>query len=79
MADKIGDVIDLDRFAEPDEIQIIREFLQDKFNSTGQVKIQDTQIIISVHGAALAGALRVHLHELQQRCNTKKRLVIRIN
>ena len=64
---------------EPEEIRIIKNFVQDKFKSKSGVTVQDRQIIITVQGAALAGTLRMHLHELKKLCKTQKRLVIRIN
>lgn len=78
MTDQIGDLLDKNRFAEPPEVKIIRDYLKENFKTEGHVTIQRTQIIITVKGAALAGALRMHMHELQDLCAEKKRLVIRI-
>lgn len=78
MTNQIGNLLDKSRFAEPAEVKVIRQFLDEKFNTSGQVTIQQTQIIITVKGAALAGALRMHIHDLQELCDTDKRLVIRI-
>ncbi|CAN5612071.1 hypothetical protein BH23PAT1_BH23PAT1_0560 [soil metagenome] len=79
MTDQIGDLLDLQRFAEPEEVKIIKSYLQKNFGATGQITVQQTQIIIKVPGAALAGALRMRLHELQELCGKDRRLVIRIN
>lgn len=78
MTDSLGDLLQQKRFNEPSEIEIIKEFVRARFQSTPQVTIQDKQIIIGVNNAALAGALRMHLHELTELCATSKRLVIRI-
>lgn len=78
MTNQIGDLLDKNRFAEPAEVKVIRGYMQENFNADGQVTIQKTQIIITVKGAALAGALRMRIHDLQALCNTSKRLVIRI-
>lgn len=66
------------RMAEPPEIAIIKDFVQSKFNHSPEVGISEKQIIITVQGAGLAGALRPFLSQLQESCNTSKRLIIRI-
>lgn len=78
MSDKLGDLLSKSKFSEPSEIKVIKSFVEENFKSTPLVTIQQTQIVIGVSNAALAGALRVHLHTLQELCQTKKRLVIRI-
>jgi hypothetical protein len=78
MSNSIADILDTNRFEEPPEVQIIKEFVNKKFGVTPGVAVQINQISISVPSAALAGALRMHLHELSEACQTKKRLVIRI-
>ncbi len=76
--DGIKNILAQKEFIEPPEIGIIKSFVGDKFNQLPTVTIQEKQIIIGVSSAALAGTLRMHLHELQALCQTKKRLVIRI-
>ncbi len=78
MTDSIGDLLPKKRFDEPPEIEIIKKFVRDNYKVTPKVTINDNQIIIGVPDAALAGTLRMQLHELQAMCDTKKRLVIRI-
>jgi hypothetical protein len=77
--DNIGSLLDKSKFEEPSEVRIIKQFVTEKFGSTPQVTLQTSQILIGVPNAALAGALRMHLHELAEACQTKKRLVIRIS
>jgi hypothetical protein len=79
MTDSIGDLLDKSRFEEPFEVRTIKAFVQTKFNMTPTVSLQTAHIIIGVPNAALAGALRMHLHELSEACQTNKRLVIRIS
>lgn len=79
MADSIGDLLIKRDFEEPPEVRIIKEFIRKRFDVDVSVSIQQHQIIIGVSGAALAGALRMHLHELQKLCSTDKRLMIRIS
>jgi hypothetical protein len=79
MSDSLGDLLNKSKFREPEEIGIIKSFVQEKYKTTPSVTIGQTQIIIGVPNAALAGTLRPHLHELKALCQTKKRLLIRIN
>jgi hypothetical protein len=78
MSDSLADLLAQKSFGEPAEIEVIKHFIQENYNAGCQVSINKRQIIINVKGAALAGALRVRLHELQALCQTEKRLVIRI-
>ncbi len=78
MTDSLGDLLAGRKMDQPTEIAIIQVFVQEKFKSKPEVVVQEKQIIITVRGAALAGALRPLLPQLQEACNTQKRLVIRI-
>lgn len=79
MSDSIADLLSKKNFGEPIEIEVIKHFVKENFNSTCQVTINQRQIVIGVPGASLAGALRMRLHELQALCQTEKRLIIRIS
>lgn len=64
---------------EPPEIQIIKDFVREKFDEPVNVSLQDRQIIIIVGSASLAGALRSYTVDILAKCNTPdKRLVLRI-
>lgn len=78
MTDSLADLLGKRNFEEPPEVRIIKEFVRKRFNADVSVNLQQSQIIISVSGSSLAGALRMHLHELKKLCETEKRLVIRI-
>ena len=78
MADSLADLLAKKDLGEPTEVLVIKTFLQDNYKTTCQITIQQNQIVISVKGASLAGALRMRLHELQTLCQTDKRLVLRI-
>lgn len=78
MTDSIGDLLDGKRFAEPPEIKLIKDFVEQRFKVTPGVSVSERQIVIGVKSGALAGALRQQLHQLQESLDTDKRLVIRI-
>ncbi len=66
------------KWEEPPEIKIIKDYVRLKFKATVGVTMKDKQIIINTPGAALAGSLRMHVHELQKQLKTDKQLLIRI-
>lgn len=76
--DGLSDILAKRHMNVPPEVQIIQDFMQKHYQAAPEITVQTRQIIIGVHGAALAGALRPHLHQLQELCGTDKRLVIRI-
>ncbi len=78
MADTLANILG-GRFDEPPEVRIIKDFVREHYKQSVAVTVKPSQIIIEVRGAALAGALRARLHELQGLANTKKRLVLRIS
>ncbi len=79
MADSLKNLLNLAQFEEPAEIGIIKSFVYERYKIKPLIAVRDKQIIINVPSAALAGTLRMHLHELEALCQTKKRLVIRIS
>jgi len=79
MTDSLGDLLADKGLQEPPEIKIIKDYVQDQFKVDVHVAVGPKQILILVPSAALAGALRMQLHQLQQLCQTDKKLVIRIN
>lgn len=78
MAESLESLLSGRNRAEPLEIAIIKQYVQDKFQAVASVGVSERQITITVKGAALAGALRPLLPELQEKIQTKKRLLIRI-
>lgn len=80
MSDSLGDLLagKGKAYAEPQEVRQIKSFVREHFGADCQVTMQQWQIIVTVKGSSLAGALRLHLHDLQENLDTAKRLVIRI-
>lgn len=78
MAQSIKNILGGNTFSEPEEIRIIKNFVQEHYQSEAQVTVRKTDILIGVRSAALASALRPQLFELKERCKTDKRLVLRI-
>jgi len=78
MANSLQELLQNKNFDEPPEIKIIKDFLHTHYSSDCEVTVQPQQIAITVRGSALAGALRMRLHDLKTLCHTDKRLTIRI-
>lgn len=78
MSNSIADLLAGRTRDEPPEIAQIKAFVREKFGQPVDILINEKQIVMSVKGAALAGALRPMLPELLDRLQTEKRLLIRI-
>lgn len=63
---------------EPDEMQLIKRFIAEQFQSASSVTIQGETLVVTVSSAALATTLRLRTLQLQAFCKTTKRLVFRI-
>jgi len=78
MGSSIKDILQGNSYAEPEEIRIIKNYVFENFNSSANVKIGSNSITILVTSAALANTLRMYLIDIKKKCNTDKKLVIRI-
>lgn len=76
--DSIKDLLTKKEFEQPDEIKQIKDFVKAKFDEEPSVKLTKNSIIITVSSAALAGALRMHMHHLAKDLRTEKKLILRI-
>jgi len=75
----LNDIMLKKNFDEPAEIQIIKDFVERHFKQHAVgVIMQPRQIIITTPSSALAGSLRMKLHELQELVGAERRLIIRI-
>lgn len=79
MTDSLKDLLSKKKFDAPDEIAVIKNFVQEKFGEIPTIKLTSSGIIIIVNNASLAGALRYELHNLKSQLKTKKKLFIRIS
>jgi hypothetical protein len=78
MAESIESLLKKRDYSEPEEISIIRDYVFKKYGKVPGLKIAGKKIIICVPSAALAGALRMDLHELSKKIKTKHELTIQI-
>lgn len=80
MTDSLGEILSgkARKSNEPPEFPIIRAHVIKEYKVTPKLSISNKNIIIRVPSAAIAGSLRISLHELREECKTDKRLFIRI-
>lgn len=78
MSDSISSILSQRNLSEPPEVKIIQDFVEKQFKVVPQVMVASDRITIGVKSAALAGALRPLLLQIQAACQTEKKLVIRI-
>lgn len=63
---------------EPEEFQVIRKFVQDRYSVTPKLSITKNSIQIGVPSSAIAGNLRFDLFDIKEMLDTKLRLIIKI-
>ncbi len=76
--DSVSDLLNRYQSSEPAEISLIKKFIAEQFKAGCTVSIQGETLIITVASASLAGTLRMRIVQLQEACQTTKRLVFRI-
>jgi len=76
MSSSLGDILGNRKSAEPPEFTEIRRFIRERFGSDCRLQLQNGQIVIIVAGSALAGSIKLELHELEERTGKKLRLRI---
>ena len=77
MTKSLADLL-VNKWEEPAEVKIIKEFVRKKYNAQVGIKMGDKSIVISAANSALAGTLRMNINQLQTELKTDKRLIIRI-
>lgn len=78
MADSLFSILSHRNFDQPPEATAIKDYVQAHFHETIEVIIRERDILLTASDAALAGALRMHLYQLQKAAATHKRIVLRI-
>lgn len=76
--DNLADILARKNFDEPQEVGVIKRYVEEHFDVTVGVKVQEKVIVITARSAPLVGRLRMHTVQLQRACQTDKKLVFRI-
>lgn len=77
MTNSLSDIL-ADKWDEPPEIKLIKNYVQKKYREKVGVSVSARQINITVPNAALAGALQLNKEELLRELGPSRRLAIRI-
>jgi hypothetical protein len=62
----------------PDEILLIKRYIEEHFKAPASVALREDMIIITVTSGALANTLRLQSPKIQKAAQTRKRLIFRI-
>ncbi len=76
--ESLQDIIGSRDFSAPDEVQLIKDYIERRYKAKCRVQIRKNDIVVGVHSSALAGTLRMEQKRLIEECRITKKLVIRI-
>lgn len=76
--DSLSSILSGKDFDEPPEMNSIKKYVLDEFQSPVSVQVRDNDIVVSVPSAALANMLRLRSPEIKRRCQLDKKLIFRI-
>lgn len=76
--DNLSDILARKDYDQPQEVVVIKRYIQEHFDVSVGVKVQPKIIVITARSAALVGRLRMHTLQLQRACQTDKKFVFRI-
>lgn len=79
MSDSIKELLGKRSASEPPEFAVIRSFVEERFSIVPTLSISSKTITVGVPSGAIAGNLRLSLHELKEKLGGERRVIIRIN
>ena len=77
--DKISSLINLDSLNQPEEINLIKSYVMNKYSEDVGVMIREKDYVIIVNSSALANSLRLNLTDLTKSCHLNKKVMFRIS
>ena len=78
MSNSLADLLANKDFDEPEEMRVIKQFVQEKYQVAVEIQMREKEIIVTTPSAALANTLRLKLPELRKAAATDKKIVLRI-
>jgi len=76
--ESLQNILKSKKIVQPDEIGVIKDYVQRKYKSACSVKLQRGALIVNVPNAALAATIQLERQKLIAACNLgDKKLVIR--
>lgn len=76
--DSIADLLPNSAPNEPPQVEMLKNYIQQKFNSKSKVSVSSTGYSVTVPNAPLATALRMDMPNVIKSCSLDKKLFIRI-
>jgi len=75
--DSVADILADKKFTPPDEMALVKDFVERRYKSRCRIKIEHNTLILSVYGSTLATTIRLEQQRLIESCGLTKKLVIR--
>jgi len=75
--DSLQDILADKKFAPPDEMTAVKDYVLRHYNRPSTVKLERGALILSVRGSALAAMLQLEREKIIEACGLKQKLVIR--
>jgi hypothetical protein len=74
----IADLLGRYQPQQPDEAMLIKQYIDDHFQSPSSIAVRETAITITVNSASLANMLRLRTGALKKAAGTTKKIIFRI-
>jgi hypothetical protein len=75
--ESLQDIMSQRSFAPPDEMAVVKDYVQRRYKRTCKVRLERGALILSVRGSALAATIQLERNKLIEVCALKQKLVIR--
>lgn len=76
--DSLKDLLSAKKLDEPTEITAIKNFCLENYNFDAKIKIDGSNIFLLVPNGILATELRMRMPEIIKRCQSTKKIIIKI-
>jgi hypothetical protein len=75
--DSLQDILSKKDFTPPDEIGVVKEYIERRYKSPSRVRVERDVLIVRVPSSALAATLQLEQNLMIDSCRITKRLIIR--
>jgi hypothetical protein len=75
--DSIQEILGKKQFQPPDEMTAVKDYINRRYKSQCQIKMQRNALIVSVPNSALAATIYLERQQLIKACGLKSKLVVR--
>jgi len=75
--DSLQDILGKKNFTPPNEISVIKEYIERRYKSPSRVRVERDVVIVRVPSSALAATLQLEQRTLIESCQITKKLIVR--